>query len=90
MYWFRAFTLVLLVNLTWALVPASVQAGGDGVTHYPQKIARGCRGGRVTAVITSPSKPSGLEVRRDTEDWFRGYDRSLLLSELKRLVRASQ
>lgn len=38
--------------------------------------------GRATGTLESP----GVEVRRDTDDWYRGYDRAKLLNVLQSLV----
>jgi len=45
--------------------------------------------GRFVAAMASTDDLIGLEVRRDTNDWYRGYNRSLLLAELTRLVEAA-
>jgi hypothetical protein len=42
-------------------------------------------GGRYAAHL----EPKNVEIRRDTDDWYRGYDRRRLLTELHRLYAAA-
>ena len=43
-------------------------------------------GGQFAAALVSER----VETRRDTADWFRGYDRVALMSELSRMREAAQ
>ncbi len=42
--------------------------------------------GAVSRVMANPSELKGLEVRREGFNWYRGYNRELLLAELERMI----